>query len=72
MPDKKLTLDDIFNDDSFGILDTKTKPAQSKTEEERLIDEFEEINVFFDKNHREPSQGSMSEYALMSLSLIHI
>lgn len=57
MPDKKLTLDDIFNDDSFGILDTKTKPTQSKTEEDRLIDEFEEINVFFDKNYREPSQG---------------
>lgn len=66
MPDKKLTLDDIFNDDSFGILNTKTKPTQSKTEEDRLIDEFEEINVFFDKNHREPSQGSVPEYALMA------
>lgn len=66
MSDKKLTLDDIFNDDSFGILDTKAKATQIKTDEDRLIDEFEEINVFFDKNHREPSQGSMSEYALMA------
>lgn len=66
MSDKKLTLDDIFNDDTFGILDTKAKTTQVKTDEDRLIDEFEEINVFFDKNHREPSQGSMSEYALMA------
>ena len=66
MSDKKLTLDDIFNDDTFGILDTKAKAPQVKTDEDRLIDEFEEINVFFDQNHREPSQGSMSEYALMA------
>ena len=66
MSDKKLTLDDIFSDDTFGILDTKAKATQVKTDEDRLIDEFEEINVFFDKNHREPSQGSMSEYALMA------
>lgn len=66
MSDKKLTLNDIFNDDTFGILDTKAKTTQIKTDEDRLIDEFEEINVFFDKNHREPSQGSMSEYALMA------
>ena len=66
MSDKKLTLDDIFNDDTFGILDTKAKATQVKTDEDRLIDEFEEINVFFDQNHREPSQGSMSEYALMA------
>ncbi|WP_049235654.1 GIY-YIG nuclease family protein [Moraxella canis] len=66
MSDKKLTLDDIFNDDTFGILDAKAKATQVKTDEDRLIDEFEEINVFFDKNHREPSQGSMSEYSLMA------
>ena len=66
MSDKKLTLDDIFNDDTFGILDIKTNVAQVKTDEDRLIDEFEEINIFFDKNHREPGQGSMSEYALMA------
>ena len=66
MSDKKLTLDDIFNDDTFGILNAKAKATQVKTEEDRLIDEFEEINVFFDKNHREPSQDSMSEYTLMA------
>lgn len=66
MSDKKLTLDDIFNDDTFGILDIKTNVAQVKTDKDRLIDEFEEINIFFDKNHREPGQGSMSEYSLMA------
>lgn len=66
MSDKKLTLDDIFNDDTFGILDIKTNVAHVKTDEDRLIDEFEEINIFFDKNHREPGQGSMSEYSLMA------
>lgn len=66
MSDKKLTIDDILNDDTFGILDTKAKATQVKTDEDRLIDEFEEINVFLDSNHREPSQGSMSEYSLMA------
>jgi hypothetical protein len=37
-----------------------------KTDEERLIDSFEEINVFIDKNGREPSKSSMSEYGLLA------
>lgn len=65
MLDKKLTLDDILNDDS-GILDIRVKEVQVKSDEDRLIDEFEEINTFFDKNHREPNQSSMSEYSLMA------
>lgn len=66
MNDKKLTLDDILNDDTFGILDIQTKATHIKTEEDRLIDEFEEINIFLDKNKREPSSGSMSEYGLLA------
>lgn len=60
----KKTLDDIFNDDDFGLLDIKTKTSNVKTEENRLIDAFEEINLFIDKNHREPNTSSMSEYGL--------
>lgn len=60
----KKTLDDIFNDDDFGLLDIKTKTSNIKTEEDRLIDAFEEINLFIDKNHREPNTSSMSEYGL--------
>mgnify|MGYP003108852462 CR=1 FL=1 len=66
MSKKKPTLDDIFNDDEFGLLDSKAKTSTYKTEEDRLIDSFEEINVFLDKNSREPSTSSMSEYGLLA------
>jgi len=66
MAKKKLTIDDIFEDDDFGLLDSKVKTSTVKTDEERLIDSFEEINVFVDKNDREPSKSSMSEYGLLA------
>ena len=50
----KKTLEDIFNDDEFGILESKTKVSNVKSEDERLIDSFQEINVFYEKNNREP------------------
>lgn len=61
---KKITIDDIFNDDDFGLLDSKPQPSGIKSEEDRLIESFEEINVFVDKNNREPGTSSMSEYGL--------
>jgi hypothetical protein len=66
MAKKKLTIDDIFNDDDFGLLESKVKTTTVKTDEDRLIDSFEEINVFFDKNNREPNSSSMSEYGLLA------
>ncbi|MDZ4147307.1 MAG: GIY-YIG nuclease family protein [Flavobacteriaceae bacterium] len=66
MAKKKLTIDDIFDDDDFGLLDSKAKTSNVKTDEDRLIDSFEEINAFFDKNKREPNKSSMSEYGLMA------
>ncbi len=66
MAKKKLTIEDIFDDDDFGLLDSKAKTSSVKTDEERLIDSFEEINTFFDKNQREPNKSSMSEYGLMA------
>lgn len=63
---KKISLDDIFKDDDFGLLDAKEKTSSIKTEEDRLIDSFEEINSFVDKNKREPSSSSMSEYGLLA------
>ena len=66
MAKKKLTIDDIFNDDDFGLLDSKAKTSTVKTDEDRLIDSFEEINMFFDKNNREPNSSSMSEYGLLA------
>ena len=66
MAKKKLTIDDIFDDDDFGLLESKVKSSTVKTDDERLIDSFEEINVFIDKNKREPSKSSMSEYGLLA------
>jgi hypothetical protein len=66
MAKKKLTIDDIFNDDDFGLLDSKAKTSTVKSDEDRLINSFEEINAFFDKNKREPNRSSMSEYGLMA------
>jgi predicted DNA-binding transcriptional regulator len=66
MGKKKLTIEDIFDDDDFGLLDSKVKTSTLKTDEERLIDSFEEINLFIDKNDREPNKSSMSEYGLMA------
>lgn len=66
MDKKKLTLDDIFEDDDFGLLDSKAKTSTVKSDDDRLIDSFEEINAFFDKNKREPNKSSMSEYGLMA------
>lgn len=60
----KLTLDDIFNDDEFGLLDLKPKGSNIKTPDDRLVESFEEINLFIDKNGREPNTSSMSEYGL--------
>lgn len=51
---KKKTLEDIFNDDEFGILDSKPKVSNIKSEDERLIDSFQDINTFYEKNNREP------------------
>jgi len=66
MAKKKLSLEDIFNDDDFGLLESKAKASTIKTDDERLIDSFEEINVFIDKNGREPNKSSMSEYGLLA------
>ncbi len=59
-------MDDIFNDDEFGLLESKVKTSNIKSEEDRLIDSFEEINAFYDKNGREPNASSMSEYGLLA------
>lgn len=63
---KKLTIDDIFNDDEFGLLDSTAKVSNIKTADQRLIDSFEEINAFVDKNGREPNTSSMAEYGLLA------
>ena len=63
---KKKTLADIFNDDEFGILDSKAKNSNVKTEDERLIESFQDINAFFKKNNREPEANNVTEFKLLS------
>jgi hypothetical protein len=63
---KKISLDDIFNDDEFGLLETTVKTSNVKTADQRLIDSFGELNAFVDKNGREPNTSSMSEYGLLA------
>lgn len=63
---KKITLEDIFNDDEFGILDSKPKSSNIKSEDERLIESFLEINAFFEKNRREPEATNITEFKLLS------
>lgn len=63
---KKKTLEDIFNDDEFGILDAKPKNSNVKSEDERLIESFQDINVFYEKNNREPEATSVTEFKLLS------
>lgn len=60
------TLDEIFDSDDLGLLDVKAKVNPVKTDEDRLIDTFLEINAFVEKNEREPSITSMAEYGLLS------
>ncbi len=58
------TLDDIFDDDDFGLLSARETQRYVSTDEDRLIDAFEEINLFYEKNDREPARTSMAEYTL--------
>lgn len=65
--DKKSVLNEIFADDPFNLLDIKPKVSQSRNEEERLISSFEEINSFFEKEQREPTESqNMQERTLFS------
>ena len=65
---KKKTLQDIFDeDDELGLLDIKTKAANARNEAERLVASFQEINDFYEKNVREPTQsGGVQEHQLFS------
>lgn len=66
--DKNTILDDIFNNDPFDILNVKPKNYGSKSTDERLLNSFQEIIDFVDRNKREPQPNSsnISEYQLYS------
>lgn len=58
MPKKKLSIDDIIEDDDLGILNDKSTSSQVKTSDTRLLESFEEVNTFIDEHNREPEQGN--------------
>ncbi|MCC9043714.1 GIY-YIG nuclease family protein [Myroides sp. M-43] len=55
--DKKVytSYDDIFNDDVFNLLDVKAS-VKALSEDERLINSFQEINDFVREHNREPNK----------------
>jgi hypothetical protein len=63
----KKTLDDIFDDDPFGLLNVKAFSSNGRNEDERLVLSFEEINDFYEKNQREPhADDGIQEHTLFS------
>ena len=64
MPRRFHTLDEVFADDSEGLLDV-APAASAPTGSDRLLAGFEAINVFVDTHGREPTeQGAQDEKAL--------
>lgn len=65
---KDKILDDIFNNDPLGLLDSKPKSSNIRTADERLLASFQEINNFVDNNGKEPTANpnSISEFQLYS------
>lgn len=51
-------LEKIFNDDELDLLNVKPKVSSSCTADERLINSFEEINDFIDKNGVKPEPNT--------------
>jgi len=65
--DKKSILDEIFDNDPFGLLNVKPSTSPARNEDERLVASFQEINDFYEKNNREPEQGGgIQEHQLYS------
>lgn len=58
MFDKEKMLNEIFNDDPFGILNIKASNSPVVNEDQRLVSTFEEINTFYETNKKEPEQSS--------------
>jgi hypothetical protein len=66
--DKDRVLDEIFENDPFGLLATKPKSYSTRTPDERMKSSFDEINQFYKTHGREPlpNTSDISEYQLYS------
>ncbi len=67
--DKEKILDEIFNNDPYGLLKVKQNNSTKRTEAERLVESFKEIVAFYENNnHTEPTPNPLNvkEYELYS------
>lgn len=66
--DKYKSLNDIFDDADFHLIEEQKKSSNARTADERLVDSFEEIQKFVDDNGEEPqpNTSNVSEYRLYS------
>jgi T5orf172 domain len=65
LPKKKMQ--DIFEDDPFGLLNVKPAAIPARNADERLVASFQEVLEFYEKNNREPEQGNgIQEHQLYS------
>ncbi len=66
--EKRFSLAEILNDDPLGLLLVEKKESRTVTSEDRLFDSFEEINIYIDKNGKEPERikDDMSQFRLYS------
>src|SRR6266404_2690863 len=54
----RLTLDDLLaEEDELGLLDVKPLGRPTMSEGTRVVQQFEEINVFVDRRHFVPGEG---------------
>lgn len=56
--DKDKILNEIFSNDPYGMLNTKPKTSFNKSPDERILDSFNQIIEFIDKNGREPEYNT--------------
>jgi hypothetical protein len=72
MATKKTLAELLAEEDDSGLLDVKPRASMAMTEDARIVQAFEEINVFFDRMGFSPGQGpkerkiGVSERALQS------
>ncbi len=65
--DRDKVLKEIFENDPLGLLVIKPTNSQVRNEDERLVASFQEINLFFEQNNREPELGvGIQEHQLYS------
>jgi len=65
--DRDKLLKEIFDNDPLGLLVIKPNNSPVRNEDERLVASFQEINLFFEQNNREPELGGcIQEHQLYS------